>query len=167
MSDHSSKPFLSKTAVGEPATAAFGQALAPLLEPGDCVCLWGDLGMGKSTLARSIIQATLGADTDVPSPTFTLVQSYEIPDGEIWHMDLYRLEEPEDALELGIEDAFADAVTLIEWPDRLGPWLPYDRLDLSIQQDGQAGEGARLITLSSQDPRWATRLVGLVGDNSA
>ena len=161
MSDSSILPFLSRTLSGESATSDFGRALAPFLQAGDCICLWGDLGMGKSTLARAVIQAEMGMETDVPSPTFTLVQTYDAANHEIWHMDLYRLEEAEDALELGIEDAFADAVTLIEWPDRLGPWLPHGRLDVRLLQGGDAGEGNRLVQLSSQDPAWAARLAAL------
>ena len=97
----------------EAATRRLGQTLAALARPGDVIMLHGTLGMGKSTLARSFIQALTSADEDVPSPTFTLVQMYEGANGDIWHFDLYRLDKPEDAFELGIEDAFADGISLI------------------------------------------------------
>jgi tRNA threonylcarbamoyladenosine biosynthesis protein TsaE len=116
----------------EAATRRLGRRLAGLARPGDVLALAGDLGCGKTTLARAFIRALAGADEEVPSPTFTLAQSYDCESGTVWHFDLYRLEKPEDALELGIEEAFADAITLIEWPERLGPWLPADRLTVSL-----------------------------------
>jgi len=98
------------------ATAALGAQLAAALRPGDVVLLWGGLGAGKTTLARGLIAAWTGIDEDAPSPTYTLVQVYESARGPLWHMDLYRLEDAEEALELGLEDALVEAVTLIEWP---------------------------------------------------
>tara|TARA_R110002167_G_scaffold91937_3_gene247174 strand:- start:26 stop:475 length:450 start_codon:yes stop_codon:yes gene_type:complete len=119
------------------ATESIGRDIAKGLGPGDVVCLWGDLGAGKTALARAILRA-LGHAGEVPSPTFNLVLVYETPQGPVWHFDLYRLEAPAEALELGIEDAFADGISLIEWPDRLGGLLPPDRLDvrLEIPADG-------------------------------
>ncbi|MEK9726225.1 MAG: tRNA (adenosine(37)-N6)-threonylcarbamoyltransferase complex ATPase subunit type 1 TsaE, partial [Rhodospirillaceae bacterium] len=114
----------------EAATEALGRWLAAVAAPGDVIALAGDLGSGKTVLARAVVRAY--CDTpgeEVPSPTFTLVQSYEGGAAPVHHFDLYRLEDPDEALELGIEEAFADGVTLIEWPDRLGPWLPAERLD--------------------------------------
>jgi len=118
------------------ATAALGAELAERARPGDVIALWGDLGAGKSELARAFIRAVLGPDEEVPSPTFTLVQTYDFPEATVWHFDLYRLEHPEDALELDIEEAFASGICLIEWPERLGPYLPQKRLDVRLTLDG-------------------------------
>lgn len=102
------------------ATTRLGAALAPLLGVGDAVLLRGPLGMGKSTLARGLIRALTRPDEDVPSPTFTLVQTYDDPMGtQIWHADLYRLTDPSELTELGLDEAMDDAICLIEWPDRL------------------------------------------------
>lgn len=123
----------------EAATARLGAILADVLEPGAVVALAGDLGSGKSALARAAIRAATGdPDEEVPSPTFTLVQTYEARNGLWFHFDLYRLENPEDALEVGVEDAFAEGISLIEWPDRLGPYLPRRalRIALSIVEAG-------------------------------
>lgn len=141
------------------ATRALGARLAALLRPGDILALWGDLGAGKSTLARGLIQAAMGEEIEVPSPTFTLVQTYDLPDYELWHMDLYRLDDPEDVFELGVEDAFAEAVSLIEWPNRMGPYLPLMRLDIHIEQMGNA----RQATLAAPPGEWHHRVGGIVG----
>ena len=119
----------------ESATLSLGAKLAWLLRPGDVVAMTGGLGAGKTTLARGIIKALCG-DTDVPSPTYTLVQTYDTPRGELWHCDMYRLERPEDAWELGLIDAFDDAICLIEWPDKLGSLLPKDILSIELGFDG-------------------------------
>ena len=100
----------------------------------------GGLGAGKTTLARAILRAAAGEPAlIVPSPTFTLVEVYETPRGSFWHFDLYRLEEPEQVFELGWEEARADGIALVEWPERLGPLLPHERLTvtLSIEGDGR------------------------------
>lgn len=123
------------------ATEAFGQRLALLLRPGDVVALEGPLGVGKSTLARAVIQTLMGAEITVPSPTFTLVQTYDTPQGPLWHVDAYRLSHPEEALELGLEDAFFQGITLIEWPEKLGEFLPTEALGLRLED---AGAGRRL-----------------------
>lgn len=125
------------------ATVALGRRLGAQLAAGDVVCLVGGLGAGKTTLARGAIEAWTGAPEEAPSPTYTLVQTYEGARGELWHVDLYRLKQPDDAWELGLEDAFAYAACLIEWPERLQGQLPRDRLDLSLAQDGE-GRRARL-----------------------
>lgn len=123
----------------EDDTARLGRALAAILHAGDCLLLEGPIGAGKSHLARALIRARLGREEDVPSPTFTLVQTYPgTPD--IWHADLYRLTHPDEVLELGLEDAFSTAICLIEWPDRLGAALPANPLRLSLSS---AGEGRR------------------------
>lgn len=140
------------------ATQALGKVLANRLKPGDVVALHGDLGAGKTELARGLIRALFGAATEVPSPTFTLVQTYEdaAVHLSLWHFDLYRLEDPEEAFELGIEDAFAEAVSLIEWPERLGRYLPARRLEIALSH---AGAGRRAIL--SGDADWPERLKGL------
>ena len=139
----------------EAATRRLGAWLAARARPGDVVALGGDLGAGKSTLARAFVRALAGPDTEVPSPTFTLVQVYDSPAGRVWHFDLYRLEEPDEALELDIEDAFADGICLIEWPDRLGRWLPARRVELTLEP-GPTPEArrARLRAFGQDDDRW-------------
>lgn len=138
-------------------TRALAVRLAPLLRAGDIVALSGELGAGKTFLARAIIQA-LGGPEEVPSPTFTLVQTYDLKPAPVWHFDLYRLANPEDAYELDIEDAFLDAISLIEWPERLGDLLPADRLDVHLAF-GDA-EDARTVTLLG-GPSWDERLKAL------
>jgi tRNA threonylcarbamoyladenosine biosynthesis protein TsaE len=136
-------------------TIRLGETLAALVRPGDVITLSGTLGTGKSTLARALIRALTDAQEEVPSPTFTLVQQYDSAAGLIWHFDLYRLEKPDDALELDIEEAFAEGICLIEWPEQLGPHLPRKRLDVLLQQ-GEAGLG-RHATLTAYGP-WAERI---------
>jgi tRNA threonylcarbamoyladenosine biosynthesis protein TsaE len=122
------------------ATVALGARLGAVLRRGDVVCLSGGLGAGKTTLARGAIAVWTGASQDAPSPTYTLMQIYEGPKGPLWHIDLYRLEHAEEAWELGLEEAYAEAACLIEWPERLGGALPRDRLDLTL---APFGEGRR------------------------
>ena len=123
----------------ETATAALGAALADRLQPGDVVGLYGELGAGKTTLARGILRAAAGdPELIVPSPTFTLVEVYETERGTFWHFDLYRLEAPEQVYELGWEDALAEGIVLIEWPQRLGPLLPkHLSVTLEVNGDGR------------------------------
>jgi tRNA threonylcarbamoyladenosine biosynthesis protein TsaE len=111
------------------ATAALGERLAALLQAGDTVLLHGPIGAGKSHLARAFIQRRLGRLEDVPSPTFTLVQTYDT--------DLYRLSHPDEVLELGLGDAFSTAICLIEWPDRLGSHTPSNALNLRLTDLGE------------------------------
>lgn len=148
-------PLLELDLPREADTVACARAMGDLLAAGDVLCLWGDLGAGKSTFARALIQGHMGEDTDAPSPTFTLVQTYEAPDFDIWHFDLYRLEDPSEVLELGVEDAFAEAISLIEWPDRLGPYMPIDRLDVVITH-GDDGDLRRLALYGASS--WMERL---------
>jgi len=125
------------------ATAELGHCLAGLLVAGDVVCLAGDLGAGKTTLARQVIADLCRVD-DAPSPTYTIVQVYETEAAiALWHVDLYRIEEPGELEQLGLDDAFDDAITLIEWPDRLGSHLPVDRLEISIAMTGSGVETIR------------------------
>ena len=130
----------------EEDTARLGAWLAERLQAGDCLLLEGSIGAGKSHLARALIRARLGRMEDVPSPTFTLVQTYQA-DTEIWHADLYRLSHPDEVLELGLDEAFGHAICLIEWPDRLGKFVPADALRLSLVPEG-AGRRARLAAPS-------------------
>ena len=146
---------LSMVLPDESATEHLAQWLASCARPGDVIALWGTLGTGKSTLARAFIRALTSPEEEVPSPTFTLVQQYDSDAGLVWHFDLYRLEAPEDALELDIEEAFAEGICLIEWPDRLGRYLPKQRLDVTLET-GDAG-GERIMTLTAHGP-WADRL---------
>ncbi|MCP4922845.1 MAG: tRNA (adenosine(37)-N6)-threonylcarbamoyltransferase complex ATPase subunit type 1 TsaE, partial [bacterium] len=117
---------------------ACAENFAQTLKVGDIIALKGNLGAGKTAFARAIIQSLCGPDTIVPSPTFTLVQTYQTPKTEIWHFDLYRLEDPLQAEELGIEEAFAQGISLIEWPERLGDLLPdhAKTLEFTIESDG-------------------------------
>ncbi len=119
---------------------ALGQALAQAVAPGLAVCLSGPLGAGKSTLARALIRALTTPDEEVPSPTFTLAQFYEPESFALAHFDLYRLASPDEAYEIGLEEALAEGCVLIEWPERLEGDLPLDRLDIEINAtpDGAA-----------------------------
>lgn len=123
----------------EAATEQLGAGLAARLKPGDVVGLKGDLGTGKTTLARAIIRAAMNdPDQIVPSPTFTLVETYDTPLGPYWHFDLYRLETPEQVYELGWEEALAGGIVLLEWPERLGPLLPkHLSVTLEVEGDGR------------------------------
>ncbi|WP_102223907.1 tRNA (adenosine(37)-N6)-threonylcarbamoyltransferase complex ATPase subunit type 1 TsaE [Acidimangrovimonas sediminis] len=138
------------------ATAALARRLAPALKPGDVLLLEGPIGAGKTHFARALIQALLAEPEDVPSPTFTLVQTYETADGaEIWHADLYRLTDPSEVMELGLDAAFDSAICLVEWPDRLGEEAPEDALHLTFS--GTEDEEARALVL--QGPaRWSALL---------
>lgn len=114
---------------GEQATARVAAQLGQSLEAGDFVALYGDLGAGKTAFARALIQSLNPAESEVPSPTFTLVQTYDSPHGPISHFDLYRLGSPEDVLELGFEE-MSKGILLVEWPERLGRLLPQKRFEV-------------------------------------
>ena len=123
----------------ETATEQLGATLAARLKMGDIVGLKGDLGAGKTTLARAILRAAANdPDLIVPSPTFTLVEIYDTARGPIWHFDLYRLDRPEQVYELGWEEALSQGIVLLEWPERLGPLLPrHLSVTLEIEGDGR------------------------------
>jgi tRNA threonylcarbamoyl adenosine modification protein YjeE len=147
------------------ATDALGKWFAPHLRPGDVLLLEGPIGAGKTQFARAVIQTRLavsGRAEDVPSPTFTLVQTYGPPGDEIWHADLYRLSSAGDVLELGLEEAFETAICLVEWPDRLGPYAPRQSLWATFAYSA-SGE-AREVVLSSEDGRWSETLDTLKKD---
>jgi tRNA threonylcarbamoyladenosine biosynthesis protein TsaE len=137
------------------ATRALGAALAGLLQTGDVIALHGELGAGKTTLTRGLVQALCGTDEDVPSPTYTLVQAYDAPDFSLWHFDLYRLDRPEDVNELGWDDT-QDGVAVIEWPARAGRYLPVVRLDLTLEMLGEQ----RRARLEPVGEDWQKRLDG-------
>ena len=138
----------------EAATQALGAAVARALRAGDAVCLTGPLGAGKSSLARALIRTLTSADEEVPSPTYTLVQAYRGADFEIAHFDLYRLEDPEEARELGLDEALRDGAAVIEWPQRLGGDLPADRLSLEIEP---TADGAARIARLTFHGSWQGR----------
>jgi tRNA threonylcarbamoyladenosine biosynthesis protein TsaE len=133
----------------EAATARLGAAIARVLQPGEAVCLSGPLGAGKSTLARALVRALTTADEDVPSPTFTLVQFYQGARLKIAHFDLYRLSNPDEAYEIGLDEALDEGAAVIEWPERLEGRLPEDRLDVEIGLvDGLDEGGGRKVRLT-------------------
>jgi tRNA threonylcarbamoyladenosine biosynthesis protein TsaE len=120
----------------ESHTAALGAAVGAVLRKGEAVCLSGPLGAGKSVLARGLIRALSPDAGDIPSPTFTLVQFYQGETFALAHFDLYRLKSSEEAYEIGLGEALADGVAIIEWPERLDHHLPRDRLDIELTPDG-------------------------------
>jgi tRNA threonylcarbamoyl adenosine modification protein YjeE len=149
---------------GADRTADLGRWIAPQLDAGDVLLLDGPLGAGKSHLARAIIQTRVvaeGRHEDVPSPTFTLVQFYDcaIP---MVHADLYRLADPDEASELGLTDGFGTSITLIEWPARLGAYIPTGALTVRMAPDGSGD--TRILQLSSTSARWAALIAGAARD---
>lgn len=132
-------PSITLELPDESATAALARRIAGLAAAGDVIALSGELGSGKTTFARAFINALphpAGADSGVepvPSPTFTLVQTYDRDPAPVWHFDLYRLERPEEVYEIGLEEALGGAISLIEWPERLGPLTPPVRLDIRLE----------------------------------
>lgn len=144
---------------GEAATTALAAALAPLLRPGDVIALSGEIGAGKSHFARALIRARLPESDralDIPSPTFTLVQTYDASGLEIWHSDLYRLTHADEVLELGLDEAFGTALCLIEWPDRLGADLPATALHLLLSPG--ATDQDRVASLRAHGGDWSARI---------
>jgi tRNA threonylcarbamoyladenosine biosynthesis protein TsaE len=140
-------------------TSAFATAFAQTLVPGDVILLQGDIGAGKTHFARSAIQSLLSHPEDIPSPTFTLVQIYEAAVGEIWHADLYRLTSPDEAIELGLDQAFEGAICFVEWPDRMGSMTPENALTLTLKTADQTDERVALFEWS--DSKWTARIANL------
>ena len=145
----------------EAATVSIARRIASLARTGDVIALNGDLGAGKTCFARGFIGALTGQGEEAPSPTFTLVQTYDSERGTIWHFDLYRLARADDALELGLEDALAEGITLIEWPERIASLLPQDRLDVALSFR-PGNDNARTLRLTGRG-NWAARLQAAVG----
>jgi tRNA threonylcarbamoyladenosine biosynthesis protein TsaE len=117
----------------EEQTGEIAAALAAEAARGDVYLLEGTLGAGKSVFARAFVRALCGADTDVPSPTFTLVQTYDSAKGTLWHFDLYRLNDPEEIYDIGWEEALSGGILLVEWPQRLGSFIPHRSKRISIE----------------------------------
>ena len=139
----------------EAATAALAGRIAGLVQVPDVIGLSGDLGAGKTAFARAFIRAGGAPDEEVPSPTFTLVQTYDLTAGRVYHFDLFRIERPDAAREIGLEDAFAEGISLIEWPERLSGDWPVDRLEITFSQG--AKPDARRVRLIGRG-RWRDRL---------
>jgi len=143
------------------ATERLGRALAGLLRAGDVVALRGDLGAGKTALARALVRALPGpegaAEEEVPSPTFTLVQTYDRDPAPVWHFDLYRFDNPGEVEELGFYEALGEGIIRVEWPERLGAALPPDHLSVALGFAG--GDGRRACLEGGGD--WPRRLAEL------
>ncbi len=139
----------SFTTATEGETRAFAARLAALCKPGDCLLLQGDLGAGKTALARGFIQS-LVPNTEVTSPTFNLVQTYDAAPATIWHFDLYRLKSPSELAEIGLDDALESGITLIEWPEIAQSHWPKHALTIQLQASGDS----RTLTLSGASARW-------------
>jgi tRNA threonylcarbamoyladenosine biosynthesis protein TsaE len=135
----------------EAATAAFGAALARAAKAGDVITLSGPLGVGKTAVARGLI-AELGHQGEVPSPSFALVQPYDELEPAVWHVDLYRIDDPSELAELGLDSA-ADAILLVEWPERGGDKAWPDALVLSLD----FGSGGDRILTARVPPSWEGR----------
>ena len=148
-------PELNFDLANEEATKALATRIARATRTGDVIVLCGDLGTGKSTFARAFIRTRSNSFEEVPSPTFTMLQTYEASDTIIYHFDLYRIEREEDMFELGVDEAFADGISLIEWGGRLGPLLPTDRLEIHLFV-GET-ENSRHVNLVGYG-YWETRL---------
>jgi tRNA threonylcarbamoyladenosine biosynthesis protein TsaE len=136
-------------------TEEAGAALAQVLRAGDVVALSGPLGVGKTTFARGALGA-LGLEGEAPSPSFSLVITYEPPDVRLplWHVDLYRIEDPDEIEELGLEDARSDAALLIEWPERMGTRLSGDSLRLSLEPTPHGGRRLTWAAPAAWGERW-------------
>jgi len=153
------KPVHPILSIPDPqAMTRFAQRLAPRLRAGDVLLLEGPIGAGKTHFARALVQSLVSRPEEVPSPTFTLVQIYEAPGFDIWHADLYRLTHPDEALELGLTEAFETALCLVEWPEKLGRDRPKTALTLNFSVEP---DDSRTVVLQSDGTDWQERLEGL------
>tara|TARA_B100000700_G_scaffold216914_1_gene238593 strand:- start:809 stop:1273 length:465 start_codon:yes stop_codon:yes gene_type:complete len=146
------KTFVSN---GPLETEELASALKENLQNGDIILLKGEIGAGKSLFARSLIQTAMDQVEEVPSPTFTIVQTYETKLGSIWHADLYRLTDQSEIFELGLIDAFVSEIVIVEWPERLGHLEPQDALTVEIiilEND------KREVIFSTNSSMWKARL---------
>jgi len=143
-------------------TARVAGELARRLAPGDTVLLSGGVGAGKTHFARAAIASLLDAPEDIPSPTYTLVQTYDGRSGEIWHADLYRLTSPGELEELGLREAFGTAICFVEWPEQLGALRPASALAVTIEAQGPSEE--RRLSFAWSGGRWAEALAGFQDD---
>ena len=143
---------------GPAATEELGCALASLLRAGDVVALFGDLGSGKTTLARGLLRG-LGFRAEVASPTFPIVQVYEPPEVRLplWHIDLYRIDDADEFVELGLAEARREAALVIEWPERLGAALWSDSLRLLLEPEGRGGRALTASVPAAWEGRWPPR----------
>jgi len=133
-------------------TTALAGEVANFLALGDAILLSGDLGTGKSTFCRALLQNILLEPDDIPSPTYTIVQTYETTRGTVWHADLYRLSDPSEIVEIGLDHALQDAICLVEWPEVLGSRWPEQALELSFSHTEEPE--ARLVSVSTKNPKW-------------
>ena len=155
---HPILPEATRDLADETATAALARSLACCARAGDVIALSGNLGTGKTSFARAFVRAFHEReDEEVPSPTFTLVQTYPGQRGELWHVDAYRLKDPDEIFELGLDDAFPDGILLIEWPERLGPHLPQRRLDIVLSH-GPTETSRRAVLQDRGGSDWCRRL---------
>ncbi len=157
---HPRFPTLDLLLPDEAATAALARRVAACCRGGDVIALYGDLGTGKTAFARAFIAALAPKETieEVPSPTFTLLQCYDREPAPVWHFDLYRLSRPDEVYELGFEEALTEAISLIEWPERMGPLLPADRLEVHLAY-GESASARQVVLVGAES--WAARLSGL------
>lgn len=157
-----SKNSMRLTLASPEETEALAQRLSKSMGAADVILLSGEIGAGKTHFARTLIQALLPYPEDVPSPTFTLVQTYETETLEIWHSDLYRLTSPDEVIELGLIEAFETAICLVEWPDRLEDLAPQSALSMAFEMTEITGE--RILTITWDDARWDERMSELSHD---
>ena len=145
----------------ERETIVFARQLAACLRAGDCIAMHGQLGAGKTTFTRALVRALSSENEDVPSPTFTLMQTYDVtlPGSRetvsLTHMDCYRLKSPDEAEELGLSEILASGITIIEWPEIIAPLLPPERLEIHLSHTG--GENERRLALHGVSV-WQERL---------
>ena len=148
---------ISVKVAAEAETIAVAARLAPHLKPGDVLTLNGTLGAGKTAFARALIRSMCGGEIEVPSPTFNLLLTYDSPVGPIYHYDFYRLEDPEEVWELDIEDAYDQAITIMEWVEKLEDLAPKDVLKITLSIPDEGGDMARFIQIEGHDG-WKNRL---------